>query len=468
MAHENEEALLARIPSNAAALLRRALSHTDTRTAQELLGRALEVVAFPKGNVYPLPADLTPEQRAMAEFLAHHGDLNLHPHAIPAHGETRRRWLGLEPGGALETVIVDGAPLWRALQQAGLDRARAGAIFNALEMEPMLRAIGEMYPFAYGLHNSTIVLHGKLRVWAELGDEGGDWAIEQAHKWSAIAPLRQAPEELKALIFLALVRAKVPIDPAWDVLLPAGWGARTLKECLRAIPEMRRGPALVAALEHQLPPTALDRGLAVLEEFPSALLTEAILQHADNVTVPPKRAVIDRLREIAKNHPIVATALTAEPEPLDLRCTQYFKPASIDDLTDVQKEQLRLAGKAWDGEDLAAEARLAEDGGETSFAGLIQFRILADAEGTPLYDALLYMGDSGSIYKTGTTEAVGAVIQGAIEVPDRPLKEALQLVLYAPAPHSERKPTKKRRAAPKKAAATKKPAAKKAPRRKKS
>jgi hypothetical protein len=426
------------------------LSHTDPRTAQELLGRALEVVAFPKGNVYPLPEDLAPAQRAIAEYLAHHGDLKLHPYAIPGHGETRRRWLGLDPGDALESIMVDGVPLWRALQQVGIDRVRAGAILNALSTESMLSAIGEMYPVAYGLHPTPIVLHGKLRIWSELAGEGAEWAIEQAHKWSALASQstpRQVPEELKALIFLTLVRAKVPIDPSWDVLLPAGWGARTLKECVRALPEARRGRALLAALEHQLPTTAVDRGLALVDEFPSALLTEAILQYADHSDLP-KRLVVEKLRVVAKKHPIVAEALAGEPEPVDLRCTEFFKPARIDDLTEVQREQLRLAGKAWDGKDLAAEDRLAEDGGESSFTGLVQFRTLADMEGKPLFDALLYMGDSGSIYKTGTTERIGSVREGTLDIPDRALKEALQLVLYAPAPMSEPKPApKKKRAA---------------------
>lgn len=449
----NEEALLARIPPNAAALLARALSHTDPRTAQELLGRALDVVAFPKGHVYPLPEDLAPAQRALATYLADHGDLNLHPYAIPGHGETRRRWLGVDPGDALESVMVDGIPLWRALQQAGMDRARAGAILNALSIETMLRAIGEMYPVAYGLQASLIVVHGKLRVWSELAGEGAEWAIEQAHKWSALASQstpRQVPEELKALIFLALVRAKVPIEPAWDVLLPAGWGARTLKECVRALPEARRGPALLAALGHQLPATAVDRGLALVEEFPSALLTEAILEYADQAGTIPKRLVMEKLRAVAKKHPIVGEALVGEPEPIDLVCTEYFKPRSTGELTEIQREQLRLAGKAWDGMDLPPEERLAEDGGESSFTGLIQFRTLADPKGNPRYDALLYMGDSGTIYETGTTERVGQVIQGSLHVPDRLLKEALQLVLYAPAPMSERKATpKKKRAAAK-------------------
>ena len=139
----------------------------------------------------------------------------------------------------------------------------------------------------------------------------------------------------------------------------------------------------------------------------------------------------------------------------------------------VQREQLRFAGKEFDGQDLDAEERLAVDGGESSFAGLIQFRTIADAKGKPVYDALLFMGDAGIVFETGTTERVGALSEGELVVGDRTLREALHRVLYAPAPLSVRELPKKKRtakpAAPKKKAAPK-PAPKKkaAPRKKKS
>jgi hypothetical protein len=460
---EDDEALLAQVPPVAATLLRRALDHGDRSTAEELIARALEVVHFPKAQVYALPSELEPELRAVAELLATRGDFKLHPYAIPGHGPTRRRWLGLDPGGALETVTVDGAPLWRALQQAGLDRARSGAILNALPLGTMLRAIGEMYPVAYGLHASPIVLQGKLRVWAELADEGGAWATEQAQKWSALAPdgkRQQVPEELKALVFLALVRAKVPIDPAWDVLLPAGLGARVLGECLRALPDERRGPALVHALRHLGAATAIERGLAVLEESPSALLTKAILLHLDRAGAPPRDAVLERLRAIAARHPVVAEVLPVEREPLQLECTAFFKPTSVSELDDVQREQLRLAGQQWDGKDLPAKDRLAKDGGEASFAGLLQYRTFSSPDGNARYDAVLFMGDSGAVYEAGTTTSVGTVVHGVVRSSDRELAAALGPILYAQAPESERTPPKKQPAAKK--AAAKKPAAKKA------
>jgi hypothetical protein len=374
---DTEEALLARIPPNAATLFRRAALHHDVRTAHELYVRALEAVCFPKGPVYPLPAELDGAQRALAELLARHGDLDLHPFAIPGHGQTRRRWLGLDEGGVLESVVVDGEPLWRALQKAGTPRA--GAILDALSIQTMLEAIGEMFPVAYGLLASTIVKRGRLRVWTDLRDEGRDWAIEQAHKWSALAAAstpRTVPEELKALIFLALARAKEPIDPAWEPLRPS--------------------------------------------EIPEA------------------------------------------PEPVVLACTEYFKPASARDLSKIQREQLRFAGKEFDGEDLDAEERLAVDGGESSFAGLIQFRTIADAGGKPIYDALLFMGDAGIVFETGTTDRVGALSEGELVVGDRALRDALHRVLYAPAPLSVREVPKKKPATPKKKSAPKaKPAPKK-------
>ena len=72
------------------------------------------------------------------------------------------------------------------------------------------------------------------------------------------------------------------------------------------------------------------------------------------------------------------------------------KPTSAAELSDLEREQLRISGRGYDQQDLDAEARLAKDGSETTFGGSLEVRSIADASGSPVYDALLYL-DEGSI-----------------------------------------------------------------------
>jgi hypothetical protein len=175
------------------------------------------------------------------------------------------------------------------------------------------------------------------------------------------------------------------------------------------------------------------------------------------------------------------------PRPQRLSTVSVVKDADVFDLGAVAEEQLRIAGRSWDGRDLAAEARLDEEV-DGSFAGTFERRVLVDAEspsGAPLFDVLLYAGDSGAIFRAGTTELVGAVSGAIVEMSDRRARAAIQEALAgtqealagsvepvsSPEPAVEAAPKKKTAAkksasAPKKkasakAAAVKKPAAEK-------
>src|SRR5438270_579031 len=108
MSHPREAELLAALPPDAAAGLRKVLEHPSPKSTQDFepLRAALKAVQFPEGRIYPLPSALTPAQRALAELLAHHEGFNVYPFAVPG-GALRKKWLGLEPGGVLETELVD-------------------------------------------------------------------------------------------------------------------------------------------------------------------------------------------------------------------------------------------------------------------------------------------------------------------------------------------------------------------------
>ena len=120
--------------------------------------------------------------------------------------------------------------------------------------------------------------------------------------------------------------------------------------------------------------------------------------------------------------------------PLRLRTVAVTKDADLFDLGAVAEQQLRLAGKAYDGRDLEPEERL--DGElDDSFAGTLEHHVLADAEhpgAPPLFDVLLYAGDAGTIFRAGTTEIVGAIAYGVVEMTDRRARVAIQEALARP------------------------------------
>jgi hypothetical protein len=143
------------------------------------------------------------------------------------------------------------------------------------------------------------------------------------------------------------------------------------------------------------------------------------------------------------------------------------KDADVLDLGAVAEEQLRLAGKSWDGVDLPPEERL--DGElEGSFAGTLEHRVLADAErpgDLPMFDVLLFAGDAGVVFRAGTVDRVGFVADGRVEMADRRARAAVQEALAAEVPReepvAETKETKERALAKKNTAAKRTTVAKK-------
>jgi hypothetical protein len=121
--------------------------------------------------------------------------------------------------------------------------------------------------------------------------------------------------------------------------------------------------------------------------------------------------------------------------PLRLRTLSVTRDADVLDLGPVVEEQLRLAGKSWDGADLPPEERL--DGEvEGSFAGTLERRVLADAEApgdTPLYDVLLFAEDAGVVFAAGTATVVALIAYGKVEMRDRRARVALEKAITAPA-----------------------------------
>ena len=88
-------------------------------------------------------------------------------------------------------------------------------------------------------------------------------------------------------------------------------------------------------------------------------------------------------------------------------------PTSVDELDAVSRDQLRICGLRWDGEDLPPEQRLfaADTENETNFytRELARWDVLDGSE--HVYDAWFFAVDSGVVFRAGTTDVVCVVVQ---------------------------------------------------------
>ncbi|OKJ49566.1 hypothetical protein AMK27_36615 [Streptomyces sp. CB02009] len=95
------------------------------------------------------------------------------------------------------------------------------------------------------------------------------------------------------------------------------------------------------------------------------------------------------------------------------------KITSVDRLNTTQLEQLRLSGIAYDGQDLPPEERISSHD-ESELESVLNSCELWDVatDGFVVFEAWLYQGDSGSIFKAGTTEMIAEIIQCGLECDD--------------------------------------------------
>lgn len=99
--------------------------------------------------------------------------------------------------------------------------------------------------------------------------------------------------------------------------------------------------------------------------------------------------------------------------------------SSVEELSPMEREQLRTAGKFYDGDDRPPEDRLA-GGVQEGDGSLFDTELWKVVDGDRhLYDAWLYMGDSGTFFRAGTTEDVAMVIQSALECEDPEIRAQL-------------------------------------------
>jgi hypothetical protein len=434
------------------------------KASNDALIEVFDALEMPPANgPVILPSAMTPAQRGLALVLASRDAYPCYGAPFPRSGALRRRWLGLDKGGVLEREVAfahDGepsrVPLWRALGvlSDAPGRNQVVPFLKALRLPLVdrLALLAEVARDAYGLQDLLPYVE-----WVKLSElRSADpvvtaWAVREADAYGA-AMAAPSPPPGSAVrgprpsvillwpMFAALMAAKVPLSPAWDLLVPAGTKPdelALLRRIAKALPDARRGPALARAIQPLWGAHSVELGLALLDDFPSRELAESVLGEADDAGAMSRRDVIKALEKVGKRHPVVAAVVAPvsrkQKPPLVLHALAGKKPRAVSDLGPLEQKQLVAAGKRFDGKALPASTRLSKDKAheEVSFAGLFEIREIVDAKDKPAYTALLYAGDSGTIFAAGSTRAVASVIQFGIECDDERLAEALHLALRA-------------------------------------
>jgi hypothetical protein len=113
------------------------------------------------------------------------------------------------------------------------------------------------------------------------------------------------------------------------------------------------------------------------------------------------------------------------------KATERLALTSTTPLSDLQRAQLAVVGKLYFGE--GDPPRIADDDSEgdpmetRSLLSCEVWRIVDDER--HLYDAWLYMGDSGTIFVAGTTNKIAEVIQDYLECDDKAIRAMLREAL---------------------------------------
>jgi hypothetical protein len=430
-----------------------------SKRVADLFSQALRAVGYPAGDhwrpLYPTPASLTPSQHAVVHALADPRFPAIGGFELPSNPHGVRRWL--DGAGVLEKAVVSvesggqasEEPLWRALQIKQLDGdglRGVASVLNALPFATALEALGELLTWGgggprYKLNLTDLFASGELRLVRDLGDEGGSWALRVATEraWT--------PPEIGALgpfVFLALARARVPIDATLEMFFPhpnavktfrwkkpaspayPRFGAEDYLELVAALPEARRDSVLTQGKWPLIYYAPDEWRLGILERYPSAVLARALLDAHQREIVElcmrPDRyeGWLKALRKLGEKFPLLLEAVEASlgsrVKPLELVVLSRRVVQTAAGLEAIERAQILAAGMLWDGKRLPPETRLGEEGasepppdddGNPPVWGRAEFRKIGNLAGTHLYDVLLYANFYGAIFKAGSSKDIG-------------------------------------------------------------
>lgn len=167
---------------------------------------------------------LSKTQRALLEALCHPSwpAATFQGYAIPMNVEDRRRWLGLDPPGACERLVLDGQPLWRWWEQIreaaieqdwSLDRFGDHVAAALDELGPVDRLALSLERKRWGMFACRTPSKVFLRLGESLGD--GDAIVAAAVKANRGQARALAEARLAYLCELAERGARLRAFEAW-------------------------------------------------------------------------------------------------------------------------------------------------------------------------------------------------------------------------------------------------------------
>jgi len=402
-----------------------------TMPKADAMDGALDLVGCCLDEV-PLAETLTSApQRALMELCATHPELGLRGGVVHRWPRwSMRRWLGLDPPGALEheaTYEVQGktvkGPRWlRFTSTRRVIESDPTLMTRWLEELPMaerLELLGELDANAYGL-TTRFIVNGAY-AWLELPgldalrDEGRAWAPRHAD-W--LLELRKPDADphfpyrigdhaaIQLPLFLALVRAGIPIERRWEVFLPQCLDRTALfTECIEGLPADRRDMGLAAQLTTFLvvnafgphappvePEPGLERLVPLFTKYPPPNIFDELFRRYAAGYHHPKKDVLARLAALSKRFPVLAASLKRDKTKKPLRlAVELGKLPPQDKLTALDKARIaKLDESAYD---------------------LLELFEVRDANSDRRWQALLFAGCDGSIFANGSAETVAMIAQ---------------------------------------------------------
>jgi hypothetical protein len=414
--------LLAALPAGARVAIDRASEPgVDQSTVMMHTDEAFEAVEFPlrrPGASVVFFDTLTPAQRALAKIKSRNPGLANHRSFALARGVSLRRWAGLDPPGVLEgEVTYDDhgqkrkGPLWHALM---VEAGDLGKHLDALPIADQLEVLERAREYDLDLEDRW---EPKLET---LREEGRSWALRYMEQYEKSVPEIQRRTVRVPLLplFLSLVRANVPIEPKWDILLPTikrGTMSPLVRECIEALPPERRAAAIFGALEGPGPHLQCLALLFVLDELPMPELVPRMFEcfEANGERMKPAERV--RFEALAKKHPVLTRAVESTFQKGKKVKKLAFEPVAFSrsELSPIQKQQL-----AW----------IDRDSLDWSLVELFTVR---DEKGAHRYDVTLHAGDDGVVYDAGTKKCAASFVQGGADGRNASLCIALDEALAA-------------------------------------
>ena len=330
------------------ALLRIVRDEPDPERASDAAQRAIELAGFEAlGPDLALPEALDDDQRRVAEALLR-GDL-YYGGPLPASPRLLRRWLGVDPPGVLERRVDwvhEGAPvrwpLWKAWRDAPEELLEYGQgvpapFVEMLTPAELIEAAGERSLEPYEIHGSPV----EARLVDALDRHGASAAPWAAGFADLLIGLRDpvAPrarldaigygmlgiydwDTLGMIALVPLVRAGVPIEARWDLIVPFSPHALA-RDVLLALPPERREAAVFRRLMTDWGAEAglkalngFSTGLALLDLAPSERVTRLLMGKLRNNRAHFKKAkarIDARLEALAAEHPGVAAGMKPAP-----------------------------------------------------------------------------------------------------------------------------------------------------------